>query len=113
MGQRGSKARYGVRHLGFIQADHIRISLNHDQIGDLSALLKIQAIEVISLVIERRIAGVDIFGLLLVVEYARPKPNHPAIRGNDREDYAPAIGVIGSPRIRVLHEQPRLHQLFR
>ncbi|MPN18937.1 hypothetical protein SDC9_166302 [bioreactor metagenome] len=104
MCQRGSKARYGVRNTRFVEADHVRIPFDHHKVGKLPAFLQVQAVEVISLVIEQRIAGVDIFRLVFVVEHACAETDHAAVRGNDREDHPPAIGVVGASGIRVFHE---------
>ena len=113
LGQCGSKARYGVRDAGLVEPDDIGVPLDHHQIVELSAFLKVQAVEVVSLVIQRRVAGVDVFRFLLVVEHARAEADHATVCRDDRENHSPAIRVIGASGVRVPDEQARLNEFIR
>ena len=107
----GAQTRHGVGDPGLVEADHVHVPLHHDEVGKLHALLQIQAVQVVPLVIDGRVAGVDVFGLA-VVQHPAAEAQHLAPHPQDGIDKPVPVGVVHPAGVGVLHQQPRVQQLL-
>ena len=101
--KRGSQTRHSVGNPRLEQADYIRISFNNHQILTALSLLEVQPVKVVALVVDRRIARVDILGLI-VVQHAGAKPEDTPVRADDRKDHTVPISIVHGVPVRIMHK---------
>ena len=68
-----------------MKAYHIHIALHHDELGELFALHKVYSVDVMPLVVDKRIPGVHILCAVAAGDYPAAERYDPAACGDHRE----------------------------
>ena len=102
LGDRGAVGRDGLGDAGAVEGDHVHIAFDHDQPlgGAARGAGAVDVVERAALVEERRVGGVEVFGLALA-EDAAAEGDDPAARVADR-DHQPAAEAVVAVLARLL-----------
>ena len=110
-GKRRSQTGHGIAYSCLIQADNVHIPFYHDDIAELFSLQQMQAIQVVALVIQERIPGVQILGLG-IIQHPAPESQHLTVYALNGEDQPVSIYIVGAAFFPVQHQQPCVFQFF-
>ena len=94
-----------------VQADHIHVALDHDEVVELFVFVQIQPVQVVALIVYRRVACVDILGLF-VTHHACAEAQNLSVDAEDRKDQPSAKRVVYRSALRVLHKKARVDKLL-